>query len=77
MEYDTRRGAFFHPLLAFNDHGLPLGVVWQKIWARDKIKKMTKNEKGRWLRETPIEGKETFRWIEGLRAAREVAEACP
>jgi len=77
MEYDTRRGAFFHPLLAFNDHGLPLGVVWQKIWARDKIKKMTKIEKDHWLRQTPIEGKETFRWIEGLRAAREVAEACP
>ena len=60
MEYDTRRGVFFHPLLAFHDHGLPLGVVWQKIWARDKIKKMTKNEKDRWLRETPIEGKECF-----------------
>ena len=77
MECDTRRGAFFHPLLAFNDHGLPLGVVWQKIWVRDKIKKMTKNEKDRWLRRTPIEGKESFCWIEGLRAAREVAEACP
>lgn len=77
MEYDTRRGVFFHPLLAFNDHGLPLGVVWQKIWARDKIKKMTKIEKDHWLRETPIEGKESFRWIEGMHAAREVAEACP
>jgi hypothetical protein len=77
MEYETRRGAFFHPLLAFNDHGLPLGVAWQKSWTRKQIKKMTKNEKGRWLRETPIEGKETFRWIEGLRAAREVAEVCP
>lgn len=77
MEYETRRGAFFHPLVAFNDHGLPLGVAWQKSWTRNQIKKMTKNEKGRWLRETPIEGKETFRWIEGLRAAREVAEACP
>jgi len=77
MEYETRRGAFFHPLLAFNDHGLPLGVAWQKSWTRNQIKKMTKNEKGRWLRETSIEGKETFRWIEGLRASRKVAEACP
>ncbi len=39
MEYDTRRGVFFHPLLAFNSHGLPLGVAWQKSWARNKIKK--------------------------------------
>lgn len=77
LEYETRRGFFFHPLLAFNDHGLPLGIAWQKSWARSQIKKMTRNEKTRWLRKTPIEGKETFRWIEGLRAAREVAEACP
>jgi len=77
LEYDTRRGAFFHPLLAFNDHGLPLGIAWQKSWARNQIKKMTQNEKSRWLRKTPIEGKESFRWIEGLRAAREVAEASP
>ena len=78
MEYDTRRGVFFHPLLAFNSHGLPLGVAWQKSWARSKIKKKrTKKERDRWLRKTPIEEKESFRWIEGLRAAREVAEACP
>ena len=77
LEYETRRGAFFHPLLAFNDRGLPLGVAWQKSWARSHIKKMTRNEKTRWLRKTPIEEKETFCWIEGLRAAREVAEDCP
>ena len=28
---------------------------------------MTKKEKDRWLRETPIEEKETFCWIEGMR----------
>jgi hypothetical protein len=78
MEYDTRRGVFFHPLLAFNSHGLPLGVAWQKSWARNKIKKQrTKKERDDWHRKTPIEGKESFRWIEGMRAARDVAEACP
>ena len=77
LEYEARRGVFFHPLFAFDDHGLPLGVAWQKSWVRGQLKKMTKREKNRWLRETPIEKKESFRWIEGLRAAREVAEACP
>jgi len=77
LEYHTRLGAFFHPMVAFTEHGLPLGIVWQKSWTRSKIKKMTVNEKGRWIRETPIEGKETYRWIEGLRAAREVADTCP
>jgi len=77
MEYDTRRGIFFHPLLAFNDHGLPLGVAWHKSWTRHQLKRMTRNEKDYWLRETPIEKKESFRWIEGMRAAHKVAEACP
>jgi len=78
LEYDTRRGVFFHPLLAFNGDGLPLGVAWQKVWARNKIKKKrTKNEKDLQLRKTPIEEKESFRWLEGMRAAREVAAACP
>jgi len=78
LEYDTRRGVFFHPLLAFNSQGLPLGVAWQKSWTRNKIKKKrTKKERDDWHRKTPIEGKESFRWIEGMRAARDVAEACP
>ena len=78
LEYDTRRGVFFHPLLAFDNHGLPLGVAWQKNWARSEIKKKrTNKERDDWHRKTPIEEKESFRWIEGMRAAREVAEACP
>lgn len=77
LEYHTRLGVFFHPLLAFNEHGLPLGVAWQKSWTRGKIKIMTKNEKNRWVRKTPIEGKETYRWVEGLRATRTFAETCP
>jgi hypothetical protein len=69
MEYETRRGAFFHPLLAFNSDGLPLGVAWQKVWTRSALKKnFTKNQSDEWLRKTPIEEKESFRWIEGMRA---------
>ncbi len=77
LEYETRRGVFFHPLLAFDEQGLPLGVAWQKCWAREQLKKLTKKEKDRWLRKTPIEEKESFRWLEGMRATLEVAEACP
>ena len=78
LEGDTRRGVFYHPLLAFNSHGLPLGVAWQKNWTRSKIKKKrTKLERDRENRTKAIEKKESFRWIEGMRAAHEVAEACP
>jgi hypothetical protein len=78
IECDSRRGAFFHPLVAFDTGGLPLGVAWQKSWARDKILvELTAKEKQQRRKKTPIEQKESIRWIEGIRAAREVAEACP
>ncbi len=78
IECDSRRGAFFHPLVAFDAGGLPLGVAWQKNWARDKIEtEHTAKEKQQRRKKTPIEEKESIRWIEGIRAAREVAEACP
>ena len=73
----TQRGAFFHPLLAFNEESLSLGMLWQKHWARPlKEKKLTKKEKAKVRRETPIEQKESYRWIEGLHAAVDVARQC-
>ena len=78
MDSEVRRGAFFHPLMAFDSVGLPLGIVWQKNWAREQIETVsTKEEKARKRKQTPIEEKESLRWVEGIRAAREVAEACP
>ena len=78
IECATRLGAFFHPLVVFDAHGLPLGVAWQKSWARDQIEtELTAKEKREQRRKMPIEEKESIRWVEGIRAAREVAEACP
>lgn len=78
IECETDRGAFFHPLVAFDAQGLPLGVAWQKNWARDKIEtKLSAKEKRERRRKSPIEEKESIRWLEGIRAAREVAQACP
>lgn len=78
MDSKVRRGAFLHPLMAFDLAGLPLGTVWQKSWAREKIETtLTKEEKSRKRKEIPIEEKESLRWVEGIRAARKVAESCP
>jgi hypothetical protein len=78
MDSKVRRGAFLHPLMAFDVTGLPLGTVWQKSWARERIETtLTKKEKTRKRKQVPIEEKESLRWVEGLRAAREVAEVCP
>jgi hypothetical protein len=78
MDSEARRGCFLHPLLAFTRDGLPLGTVWQKTWTRSDIEtELSKNQKNRKRAHTPIEAKESIRWLEGLRAAREVANACP
>ncbi len=78
MDSEVRRGAFFHPLMAFDSAGLPLGTVWQKNWAREEIETtLTKSQRAQKRKQTPIEEKESVRWVEGIRAAREVAEACP
>lgn len=78
IECESRVGAFYHPLCAFDGDGLPLGTVWSKTWVRETIETelpAAKKEKKR--RVTPIEDKESIRWLEGIRAARDVANACP
>lgn len=77
MSSNAQFGAFVHPLMAFTTDGVPLGFVWQKNWARDAIATDVPVEtKQKKRKETPIEEKESIRWIEGLRAARKVAEQC-
>jgi len=78
MDSESRRGAFVHPLMAFDSNGIPLGTVWQKTWTRDSIgTTLSVSEKQKRRAATPIEDKESMKWIEGFRAAREVAAACP
>lgn len=77
LSCEAQRGAFVHPLLAFTTNGIPLGVVWQKHWARTELKTgMTPAEKRQETRATPIEDKESVRGMEGLREARQVADEC-
>jgi hypothetical protein len=77
-ECESRRRAFFHPLVAFDAGGLPLRVVWQKSWSRTTVRTdLSAKEKRRRRKYTPIEEKASIRWIEGIRAARDVADACP
>jgi len=78
MECESRTGAFYHPMVAFTTEGLALGTVWSKTWAREKIEKdLTPTEKSSKRHKAPIEEKESMRWLEGVRAARTVAQECP
>jgi hypothetical protein len=77
LDAGPRRGAFLHPLHAFTLDGTPLGTVDAKVWAREegdsRRSTMTPAER----RATPVEEKESHRWVQMLRRAGEVAERCP
>jgi hypothetical protein len=75
---ETRQGFFLHLLEAFTPDGTPLGQVWSHTWAREPDPLgLTADEKRERRRAAPIEAKESFRWLEGLRRTRALAERCP
>lgn len=75
---DSQFGVFYHPLMAFTEQRLALGMVWQKHWTREaKPSRLPKSEKAKQRHKAPIEQKESMRWVEGIRAAAEVAKQCP
>ena len=76
MDCESRRGAFYHPLIAFDANGVALGIVGQQSWTREEVSKATKAEKNKKRKQTPIEQKESYRWIEGLQSAERTAAAC-
>jgi hypothetical protein len=78
LDGSSRRGVLMHDLQAFTPDGTPLGSVSVQMWTREEESRAaTRAEKQRWRRKAPIEAKESFRWLAGLRAVREVAEQAP
>jgi hypothetical protein len=74
----ARQGIFLHLLEVFTPDGTPLGQVWSHTWARDEASLQISPEEKRTQRKAaPIEDKESFRWLEGLRRTRAFAEQCP
>lgn len=65
------RGMFFHPVLALREDGLPLGLLHQQTWCRGL--KTPKHDTS--LSAIPIEEKESFKWIRGMRGARQALGA--
>lgn len=69
LENLKRRGLFVHTTLAVNpDGGVPVGIIGQQVWARDPTTVGKRHQR----KEVPIEGKESARWLVGLKET----EAC-
>ena len=57
-------GFFLHGVLAVSEDGIPLGLMHHKIWARDPDKPGTRAKR----KQRPFADKESFCWVESLRA---------
>ena len=67
------RGLHLHTTLAVATHGLPLGVL--RVQCLAPALKSPDDHRPSWA--VPIEEKETFRWIEGLRDTADLAAQMP
>jgi hypothetical protein len=73
----ARRGVLLHEMQAFTPEGIPLGTVWAEIINRtDGVKHASATPRHE-RQSTPIEEKESLRWLTGMRAAVAVAQQLP
>lgn len=81
---ESRVGAFLHMTHAFAVNGTPLGTVQAATWAREgnsvaQEEKTSEHHaaKRKSYREKPLREKESYRWVECLNAAHEIARETP
>jgi hypothetical protein len=70
-------GALLHMLHAFTPDGTPLGTLHAQAWVRDDAPPRRKTLTHAQRLATPIEDKESYRWVIALRQAREEAHMHP
>jgi hypothetical protein len=74
----SRRGALLHLLHAFSVDGTPLGTLHAETWTRDdsaavRLRSLSRAQRA----QTPLEDKESYRWVLTMRHASEVASQAP
>lgn len=77
LDAGPRRGVFLHPLHAFAPDGTPLGTIDATVWAREEGKSRRATMTPAQRRATPVEEKESHRWVLMLRRVGEVSQRCP
>jgi hypothetical protein len=76
LDDGARFGALLHPLIGFTPDGTPLGIVYAEAWTRDDVPAIpkTKSEKEHGRKHTPIEEKESVRWVDTFVQAQLASE---
>lgn len=77
LDGNTRRGVLLHPLIGFTPDGTPLGIVYAEAWMREDEAPTPKSQHETDRKRTPIEEKESVRWVDTYRQARDQAERIP
>ena len=77
LDRGARRGVFLHPLHAFTPDGTPLGTVHASVWSRDDAPPPPAAQRAARRKHTPIEAKESHRWLDAFEQAREEARRAP
>lgn len=73
LEHGRGNGLMVHNSLAVDEQGCALGVLYQKIWARDKAE----IGKKRFRAFKDIDEKESYRWIESMTQADKLLKDVP
>ena len=76
LDGGARVGALLHLLHAFTSDGTPLGTTYARAWSRDEATKCAGLSRSERLA-TPIEEKESHRWVKTLEAAQHIAHHSP
>ena len=77
LDGGARWGTLLHPLHAFTPDGTPLGTLHALTWVRDEADERCASLSRGQRAATPIEEKESYRWVDTLRRASEEAQRCP
>jgi hypothetical protein len=77
LDDGARRGAQLHLMHAFTPDGTPLGTLRAAPWARDDEAETNAARTRAQRAAMPIEDKESLRWLEAMRQAREEARRYP
>jgi len=77
LDGGARRGVLLHLLHAFTPDGTPLGTVQAAAWVRDEAAPSNASRSRAQRAATPIQDKESHRWLISLRRARDEAAGHP
>lgn len=79
LDGHARFGALLHPLIGFTPDGTPLGSMYAEVWTRDAAptQPCSTADAEYDRKHTPVEEKETIRWLDGFRETCRVAKELP